>query len=441
MAWGGYWEKYGKAWVKNINSLNTVPDEIIIVSDKEVDTSFIKITNKVKNIIGIAPSGQTNVTYYRNLAVKNSTSEWIVASDLDDTQLPNYIDNLDDSSDIHGFSFLEGPSGQEHHPDQDSLFDRLNWTPNKNNLIPGTSAIKADVFKKIKYENNVHEDYVLYSASHSLNLKVGADRDIRFVYSGWHSQNEDLTDTTKIYRGMFLGERTLFTCWFSNEMSETRKQALDVLIKSCNVDLKLITLENFYNYENDKIPIHPGFNFLTDIGKSDYVRAYLMYFYGGGYSDIKANDFDWNPYFDQLLKSRYDAIGYAESRPGDVAIFWGNENNLSDFVKNNYDSFAGNGHFIFKPKTRFAYDWINAIHKLMDDNYNQLKNNPGVHPYMVKGGFHSGWNGDVPAELIGHGYPFNWTDIGGTTRHRLEYEHGLNIFKKGMPFPNMNNYR
>lgn len=441
MAWGGHWEKYGQAWTENINNFNTVPDEIIIVSDKEVDTSFIKITNNVKNIVGIAAAGQNNVSYYRNLAIENSTSEWIVASDLDDTPLPNYIDNLDDSSDIHGFSFLDGTFGQEYYPDQNSLFDRVNCTPNKNNLIPGTSATKAEVFKKIKYENNVYEDHVLYSAAHSLNLKVATDSNIRFVYSGWHTQNEDLTNTTKIYRDMFLGERNLFVCWFSGEMSDKRKTAFETLSESCNVNLTLITKDKLYELQNPELPVHKGFEFLTDTHKSDYARAYLMYFYGGGYSDIKTNSFDWSPYFDQLLISRYDAIGYSERSPHDVANFWQDNNKIQNIVLNRYADFAGNGHFIFKPRTKFAYDWITEIHKLMDENYDQLKNNPGVHPYMVRGGFHSGWDGDVPAELIGHGYPFNWTDIGGTTRHRLEYEHGLNIFKKGMPFPNINNYR
>jgi len=440
MSWGNHWDVYGQAWSENVNKFNTIPDEIVIVSDKEIDTSLIKITDNVKIFVSSVPDGLKPHTYYRNLAIEKSSSDWIVPSDLDDTPLPNYIDNLDDDSDIHGFSFLVGYSGKKHYPDQNSLFDRVNWTPNKNNLIPGTSAMKAEIFKKIRYENNVHEDQVLYSAAQALNLKVGTDKNIRFVYSAWHGDDEDLRNTTKIYRDMFLGNRTLFACWFSDTMTENRSKSLDILSKTCNVDLKLITKENFYSYQNDKIPIHKGFSFLSDVHKSDYARTYLMYFYGGGYSDIKANSFDWNPYFDELLTSRQDAIGYSEKSFSGVANFWKNDKNLESQVASNYFKFAGNGHFIFKPRTKFAYDWLTSVHKVMDESYEQLKSNPGLHPYSINNGFHRGYHGDTVLELINN-YPLDWTTIGGTIRHRLEYENGLDVFIKGMPFPNMNNYR
>lgn len=235
--------------------------------------------------------------------------------------------------------------------------------------------------------------------------------------------------------------RVLFVCWFSNTISKNRMEALKVLSKFCNVKITLITMDTINSWENMEIPIHPGFKYLTDVHKSDYARAYLMYFYGGAYSDIKANSFDFNPYFDDLLNSDYDAVGYAERNAADVANFYLNDNKAADFVQNNYFDFAGNGHFIFKPRTQFAHEWIKRVHKIMDQNYGSLKNSPGIHPFMVKGGIHKSYHGYMPEELIYHGYPFDWTTIGGTVRHRLEYEYGLNVFKKIMPFPNINNYR
>lgn len=34
-------------------------------------------------------------------------------------------------------------------------------------------------------------------------------------------------------------------------------------------------------------PIHPAFQYLSGIQKGDYLKAYFMNFYGGGYSDLK----------------------------------------------------------------------------------------------------------------------------------------------------------
>lgn len=440
MSWNNYWDKYGSQWAKHINNLNTAPDEILIISDTDLDLSAITITKNVKNIVANIPAGQQAASYYRNLAVDNASSDWIVASDIDDEPFQNYIDNLDDSADIHAFTFTDGST--TFFPDHESLEYRLSGNPG-NNLIPGTSAIKKSFFKNIKYENHSYEDKTFYSMSILLKPKLSFDKSVRFLYSGFNSRDLVREETSARYKGMIdKSDRDIFICWFSDTMSDNRKNALKVLARSCGVNLRLITGASLYDYENQQIPIHKGFQYLTDVGKSDYARAYLMYFYGGGYSDIKANSFDWNPYFDDLLTSRYDAIGHAEQSPNDVANFWGEDQTIGDYVKNNFNLFSGINLFIFKPRTRFAYDWITAIHKLMDDNYDQLENNPGIHPYMVKGGFHNGgYIGEIPKELIGHGYPFDWTTIGGTTRHRLEYEYGLNVFKKGMPYPNTHNYR
>lgn len=440
MSWNGYWEIYGDRWASCINKLATEPDEILIISDAPIDISNITITNNIKNIVLANPPGQARVSHYRNVAVDHSSSDWVVASDIDDTPFANYIDNLDDEADIHAFSFTH--DGVKFYPDKESLADRLATTAGKTNIIPGTSAIKKYFFKNLKYENDCHEDHVFYSMAYSLSPKVSFDKSIRFDYSGWHNNKEETNSVTQKYKSMLLGkDRNLFVCWFSDSITDGRRDALKNLASYCNVDIKLITNKTFYNYENKEIEIHRGFRFLSDVHKSDYARAYLMYFHGGGYSDIKANEFDWNPYFDQLLSSKYDAIGAAERSSADVANFWGRDVEIEAVVHNRYSEFASCGSFIFKPRTKFAYDWITRIHEIMDGKYEQLRDNPGLHPYTVNGGIHASYSNPVPPEMINADYPFAWTAIGGTIRHRLEYEYGLNVFKKGMPFPNTKDYR
>lgn len=433
MSWNGYWDKYSDVWSACVNNLNTVPDEIIIVSDIKVDTSTIKHKN-VKNIIVPNYYEKRPAATYRNIAVDNATSDWIVSADMDDEFNSWFLDNLPDSSDIHGFVFLDKSNGKIFHQDENSLEYRLTGAFSDTNAIPSCSAIKKSVFKNIKYEHGCHEDNIFYAMASKLDIKLTYDHfsyPPRYEYSGWHTKNEDISRVNEIYKKIISGShRPVYAFWFSKTISENRKAALKVLAKSAK-NLVLLNTPRFYALENKEIPIHKGFTHLTDNHKSDYARAYMMYFYGGGYSDVKPNEFDWDPYFDKLFLSRADAIGYAERHPYDVA-FYPNNSEGKTFLENNYHKFMGNGHYIFKPKTDIAFRWITEIHKKMDERYDQLVKHPGKTVHVTDPNYDT---------LMSGGYPFEWNEIGGRVLQKLEYEYELKNILTDMPFTNNTSYR
>jgi hypothetical protein len=445
ISWNGYWDKYGKIWSEHVNKLNTKPDEIVIVADEYIDTSFL-IHDNIKTIIVPTSKMDESASYYRNIAIQNSTCDWLATLDLDDLPTPFFLDNLDHDADIHAFSFLNKADKTIYYPDGDCLNKRMENIFDLT-LIPGTSAIKRYIFDKVRYESNCHEDNVLYKMLSKLNLKVGFDvnnqKDFRFYYNFFY-KDKDFTEmlrVTDLYDKVLHGDRNIYAFWFSKEMSDDRKNALETLKKSCGVNLVLIDFDKFYDYEHVEIPIHKNFKDLTDTDKSDYARAYMMYFYGEGYSDIKANTFDWNIYFDKLFLSKFNAISYAETSPEDLTNIWGNDENLKNHIKNQYHKFGGNGHYIFKPKTQYAYEWIMRIHEIMDEYSNELTNNPGIFPYMVKGGIIPSYSGQVDPSLFTTNYPFTWSQIGGDINHSLQYKNNFTDFILEMPFPNLNNYR
>lgn len=139
MCWGGYWDKHKDQWIEQVHSFTTQPDEIIIVSDASVDTSDLKHSN-VKNIIVPIYKDFYPIGNYRNIAIEHSSSDWIVPSDLDDVQLPNYLDDLDPSADICAFSFIEKEYDRLCIPNQESLNKRLLGISD-NFMIPSASAI------------------------------------------------------------------------------------------------------------------------------------------------------------------------------------------------------------------------------------------------------------------------------------------------------------
>jgi hypothetical protein len=223
-------------------------------------------------------------------------------------------------------------------------------------------------------------------------------------------------------------------------MSENRKVALDTLASSCGVNFVLVNSETFYGYENLEIPVHPAFKYLSDVHKSAYARPYFMYFYGGGYSDIKANSFDWNPYFDELNYSNMTASGYAEKRIEDVCRFW--EGATPTEIDEGFARFAGNGHYIFKPRSDFAKEWLIRVHISLDIKSDALANNPGsYHPYAVTGGI-ADCHQDYPTfQPPTSGYPITWNEINGRIKQKIEYENNFSDFILSMPFPNIKNYR
>lgn len=445
IAWNGYWEKYGKKWSSLVNNFNTSPNEIIIVSDRKVDTLLLK-NNNIKNIVIDKNFIHFKNSYFRNIGVQNSSCDWLVFSDLDDEPMANYLDGLDKDSDIHGFSFFDKEINKIISPNEKSLEKRfLNIFD--YNLIPGTSAIKRKVFNILKYEDNCIEDHVFYKMAKSLNLSLSYDDDknnYRFIYTKRHkpSNAKELERVTHIYDKVLHENRNLYCFWFSqNKMSINRKRALKTLQKNCGVNLKLINLKTFYEYENIEIPIHPGFEYLTDVHKSDYAKVYMAYFYGEGYSDIKADSFDWNIFFDELFLSKYNANSSPTQSFNDLGNFWKEDIVLKKYISENYYKISENGHYIFKPKTIYAYEWLMMLHDMLNKNFDQLKNNPGLHPYVVNGGIVSNFKNFVDPSLINKNYPFGWTDVGGIPNHIMQYKTNFSNFLLNMPNMNMKNYR
>ncbi len=380
-SWNQYWEKFGDIVSNNINNFNTQPNEIIFISDEEINTDALKCRN-VKKVLMSKDLVGKKLPLYRNAGIKKASSEWVVFLDLDDQQLPNYLDDLDNSCDIHAFSFLDITNSQTYCPNKTSLYKRFNNIIDKT-LIPGTSAIKKSVFDKIKYESNCYEDLILYSFSHVLNLKVSYDKSIRFVYSGFHkeTEHEEILRVSKIYQSMIQGDRYLYCYWDTEyQMSQNKLECLESMKKNSGVSVVLMNDEMFYLHENKEIPIHPKFKYLDKPSKSDYFRAYMMYFYGNGCSDIKMCNFDWNIYFNKLLYSRNSCLRYVEKNVGDADNFWHEDLDEYEDVESKYNKFMGCSYCIYKPKTDFAFKWLSEVHRVLDENFDELKKNPST-PY------------------------------------------------------------
>jgi len=212
---------------------------------------------------------------------------------------------------------------------------------------------------------------------------------------------------------------TIYVLWTgTNEMSQDRKNALENLkvVSECNVIL--INPSNLSNYIKPEHPLHEAYEYLSETHKADYMRTYLMHFYGGGYSDIKKTTGSWKKVYDELLNSDKWICGYAETESsGGIAY---------PPLVDKWRELIGNAAYICKPNTPLTNEWYNEMMSLLDMKLEQLKMHPATHPQ------------DKAED--GRGYPIEWNEMLGRIFHRLAYKYKDHVMNT-LPISIFTNYR
>lgn len=229
-------------------------------------------------------------------------------------------------------------------------------------------------------------------------------------------------------------EKRIFCFWMNEgDLPEIRKKNLELLTHNCGVPIVLITKYNLKSWVLTEYPLHPSFEFLSEVHKTDYLRCYFMHFYGGGYSDIKNVQGSWLAYFNFLHSTQnIDVVGYQERHPDHIANtmlddFEPKDNSL---LKQNYNLLIGCGAFICKPKTDFTKEWFDIVNQKLTNYYDLLKDNPAQNPRDHK----------TPFEPNNSKYPLYWSTILGNIFHPLSYKYRDRIFRE-LHYPIMTNYR
>lgn len=209
-----------------------------------------------------------------------------------------------------------------------------------------------------------------------------------------------------------VSARTIFCMWTgTNPISQQRVHCLFTMVQNACCPVIMLKHSTLENWIMPNSPLHPAYEFLSETHKSDYLRCYLMYHFGGGYSDIKQTGKNWLPAFAELERSDADGAGYTEFHPSCVAI-----SPTSDEVtlRSSYKRLIGNGAFIFKKRSSFTSEWYKRVSRVLDEKYEILSKNPAKHPQDVTGMTFD--DGSVSS------YPLRWAEIQGEIFHQLSYE-------------------
>jgi hypothetical protein len=220
------------------------------------------------------------------------------------------------------------------------------------------------------------------------------------------------------YESFESNPRTIYLFWTgSNPLTDNRQKAIESIRAKSGCDVKLITIHNLDSYILKDHPLHPAYEYLSEVHKSDYLRTYFMHFYGGGYSDVKQVGGDWNKAFEDMEHNpNAYANGYPEIGPHGVgyapyAQYW------KDLI--------GNCAYIFRPRTPFTEEWYSEMMTLLDSKLDELKQHPASHPRDKK--------------EDNTGYPIGWIEMLGEIFHKIGYKYKDNILMT-VPPPIFSNY-
>lgn len=221
-------------------------------------------------------------------------------------------------------------------------------------------------------------------------------------------------------------DRVIYCFWTGdNPITERRHQSVSSIAAITGCRVEFITPATLSKWILPTAPLHPAYPYLSAVHRADYLRAYFMHHYGGGYTDIKPATGSWLPAFDQMdVDPECWAIGYAEAAPGDVARV--PDIRIYRQMRAAYKRIIGNCSYICKKNTPLTEDWLAEVRRLLDKHMETLRAHPAPHP-------RARFPVDAP-------YPIGWTEICGNVFHPLVFRY-LDHTKTGLPKPNCYTYQ
>jgi hypothetical protein len=233
------------------------------------------------------------------------------------------------------------------------------------------------------------------------------------------------------YKGGSNVEKRIFVLWLGNEeMNANRKNSIQKLPDGA----VLITKDTINDYVIKDHPIHPAYEYLSTIHKSDYLRCYLMHHHGGGYMDVKPNKYDWDAAFKKLNES--PQILLMGVIPTSGHLLAGMEE-YSPEIRNELEAkrekLVCMGWLICRPYSTITTEWYNTLNKKLDEFLPILKKNPAKH---TRESFNRGkkvafkkpaWELGQENFKITSNYPITWNILLAQILYPIQLRHLDNI--------------
>lgn len=221
-------------------------------------------------------------------------------------------------------------------------------------------------------------------------------------------------------------DRVIYIFWTGdNEITPNRLRGIQTLEKVSQVKVQLITPKNLPEYIVADDPLPKAYQYLSFVHRADFLRAYFMYHYGGGYADIKDYFHSWIPAFEKLDSSNnayvlgYPEVGFEGAAFQEIT----NEELIKD-IQNYWCLLIGNGAYICRPHSRFTAEWYSESRRRLISLSQALSKHPAQDP-----------RGNNPD------YPIRWSYMLGAIFHPLCLKYNDHLLKDKALMPSFENYR
>ena len=206
-------------------------------------------------------------------------------------------------------------------------------------------------------------------------------------------------------------------------MSYRRFEAYKSLVNNIEVPVILLTHKNYKYFEKKGHPIHKAFEYLSANHKSDYLRAYMLHYYGGAYHDVKWRIESWKNEWKKANWTKDENIwiyGRKEKNQNAIGYPPGMKH-----IQKEYNKLVTMCWVICKKNTKYTQELIDKIENILDQKYQKLIKFPG---YKSSGYYSS--KPFSPAEE--NNYPLRWLELMGEIFHPLMLKYNSKI-KFGLP--------
>ncbi|MHA6508230.1 glycosyltransferase family 32 protein [Tessaracoccus sp. Y1736] len=192
-----------------------------------------------------------------------------------------------------------------------------------------------------------------------------------------------------------------------NPLSANRLASLDLMRARLDLPVHLVTPADLGEWVVEGHPLHPAYEYLSLVHRSDYLRAYFLHFHGGAYLDIKQPLGSWLQAFEA---SERDPQGWYRAprirSSADVVSLPGRLGR--DLRRYHGDTVATHAGIAWSA-TAFTAEWLREVERRLDAGLEQAREFPGQA------------RGDVV------GYPFSWHDLLARVFHPLCLKYRQNL--------------
>lgn len=156
---------------------------------------------------------------------------------------------------------------------------------------PDNTALILDVAKRVKHSLFIHKKKLDSRRDALLSFTLAKQAQLLpYTYNPErypHSfllrscPSEEVAPTAEV-------PRSIFVLWTGdNQLSQNRRRSLTGIQETIHTQVHFLTPNNLGDWVTSGHPLNPFYNRLSLTHRSDYLRAYLMHYYGGGYTDLK----------------------------------------------------------------------------------------------------------------------------------------------------------